>query len=196
VEDARRSGHIATATCHEVRVPLDPESRARYADAEPSHRFRIAAEARRRTPSCAILDEHPTRPALVLGVYLDQLKRLAEEIDAPLITGETPTATRDALYAKFRAGELRCLVLSRVGSFAIDLPTASLAIEVSGSFGSRQEEAQRLGRVLRPKEEAARFVTIVARDTVEQDTALRRQRFLVEQGYRYEIEDLGMATPP
>ncbi|MBL9086201.1 MAG: DEAD/DEAH box helicase [Planctomycetia bacterium] len=186
-----RSGHIATATCHEVRVPLDPDARARYADAEPSHRFRIAAEAPSKDAVVRrILDEHPTRPALVLGVYLDQLKRLAEEIGAPLITGETPTATRDALYAKFRAGEVRCLVLSRVGSFAIDLPTASLAIEVSGSFGSRQEEAQRLGRVLRPKEEAARFVTIVARDTVEQDTALRRQRFLVEQGYRYEIEDL------
>jgi DNA excision repair protein ERCC-3 len=191
-----RTGHIATATCHEVRVAVDPVTRAAYAEAEPAHRFRIAAECPAKDAVVArILAEHPTRPTLVLGVYLDQLRRLATAIDAPLITGETPAATREALYDRFRKGEVRCLVLSRVGSFAIDLPTASLAIEVSGTFGSRQEEAQRLGRVLRPKEDEARFVTIVARDTVEQDAALRRQRFLVEQGYRYEIEDLAVEPP-
>jgi len=190
-----RTGHIATATCHEVRVPLDPTSRALYADAEPAQRFRIAAESPAKDQVVKrIVAEHPTRPTLVLGVYLDQLRRLADVLGAPLITGETTAAARDVLYARFRKGEIPCLVLSRVGSFAIDLPSASLAIEVSGTFGSRQEEAQRLGRVLRPKEDEARFVTVVARDTVEQDAALRRQRFLVEQGYRYEIEDL-LASP-
>jgi DNA excision repair protein ERCC-3 len=186
-----RQSHIASAECREVRVPLDPTSRALYAQAEPVQRFRIAAESPAKDDAVkAVLAQNPTRQALVLGVYVEQLQRLAAALGAPLITGETPAAKREVLYDAFRRGELRCLVLSRVGSFALDLPTASLAIEVSGTYGSRQEEAQRLGRILRPKEEVALFVTVVARDTVEQDMAHRRQRFLAEQGYRYEVHDL------
>ena len=192
-----RSGHIAEAECREVRVPLDDATRAAYAEAEPTRRFRIAAEAPSKDDEVArLVAAHPDRPALVLGTYVDQLARLAKRLDAPLVTGETTTPARAALYERFRRGEVRCLVLSRVGSFALDLPTASLAVEVSGTFGSRQEEAQRLGRVLRPKDHRALFVTVVSRDTVEQDAALRRQRFLVEQGYRYDIDDRRPETAP
>jgi DNA excision repair protein ERCC-3 len=186
-----RTQFIATAECREIRVPMDPTSRIKYAEAEPALRFRIAAEAPSKDAVVRrVLEDHPDRPALILGVYIDQLKRLAVELDAPLVTGETPTPTRESLYDRFRRGEISRLVMSRVGSFALDLPTASLAIEVSGTYGSRQEEAQRLGRILRPKAETALFITVVSRDSIEQDAALRRQRFLVEQGYRYEVEDI------
>ncbi len=192
-----RQSHIASAECREVRVPLDATTRALYAQAEPTQRFRIAAEAPAKDEVVrGILAKHPTRPALVMGVYVRQLERLAAALGAPLVTGATPAAKREALYESFRKGEVRCLVLSRVGSFALDLPAASLAVEVSGTYGSRQEEAQRLGRILRPKEETALFITVVARDTVEQDLAHRRQRFLAEQGYRYEVEDLAVGSRP
>jgi DNA excision repair protein ERCC-3 len=158
-------------------------------------RFRVAASSLAKDGTVrALLDRHPDRPALVLGVYLEQLRRLAEALGAPLVTGETAEPVRERLYDAFRRGEVRCLVLSRVGSFALDLPTASLAIEVSGTFGSRQEEAQRLGRLLRPKAATALFYTVVSTDTVEQDLALRRQRFLAEQGYRYRVEEHGSAV--
>jgi DNA excision repair protein ERCC-3 len=185
-----RQRFVAQAECHEVRVPMDAATRSAYADAEKSERFRVAAEAPCKDDVVIdLLARHPERPALVLGIYLTQLRRLAQRLDAPLITGDTPPDQRDALYQRFREGAVKRLVLSRVGSFAVDLPTASLAVEVSGTFGSRQEEAQRLGRILRPKDEPALFFTIVAKDTVEQDCALRRQRFLTEQGYRYAIVD-------
>lgn len=185
---------IAGAECVEVRVPPDSTTKEAYASAAPTERFRIAASAPSKDPAVkALLDRHPERPALVLGVYLDQLHRLSAALEAPLVTGETSTAKRETLYDQFRKGEVKRLVLSRVGSFAIDLPTASLAVEVSGTFGSRQEEAQRLGRLLRPKADGAVFYTVVSQDTVEQDAALRRQRFLAEQGYRYRVEEAAPA---
>ncbi len=188
---------IAGAECVEVRVPPDAATKERYASAELADRFRIAASAPSKDEVVRmLLARHPDRPALVLGIYLDQLHRLAAALDAPLVTGETSTAKREELYDAFRKGEVKRLILSRVGSFAIDLPTASLAIEVSGSFGSRQEEAQRLGRILRPKAGGAVFYTVVAQDTIEQDAALRRQRFLAEQGYRYRVEEAAPSGAP
>ncbi len=188
---------IAGVDCCEVRVPLDPFTRARYSNADLNQRFRIAASSPAKDAVVAdILARHPDRPALVLGVYVDQLERLAAELDCPLVTGETPNAKREVLYTAFRNGTLKRLVLSRVGSLALDLPSASLAIEVSGTFGSRQEEAQRVGRLLRPKDDVALFFTVVSTDTSEQDAALRRQRFLAEQGYRYTVEDVGAPVVP
>ncbi len=191
-----RQEFIAEAECAEVRVAMDDVARGLYASADPTERFRIASENPMKIEAVrALRERHPGRPALVLGVYVDQLKKLAAALDAPLITGETPQVVRERLYAGFRAGEVPTLVLSRVGSFALDLPNASLAIEVSGTWGSRQEEAQRLGRVLRPKDDVALFYTVVSKDTIEVDVALRRQRFLAEQGYRYRIEDWTQPEP-
>jgi DNA excision repair protein ERCC-3 len=187
-------GWIASAACTEVRVPLPGDLRMPYALAEARERFRIASE----NPAKAdvvrrILARHPGHPALVIGLYLDQVKTLAEHLDVPLLTGSTPQRTRDRLYADFRAGRVPVLAVSKVANFAVDLPDASLAVQVSGTFGSRQEEAQRLGRILRPKpgENQAHFYTLVSRDTVEQEYALRRQLFLCEQGYAYRIVDDG-----
>ena len=188
---------IAGVECCEVRVPLDPFTRARYANADLNQRFRIAASNPAKDAVVAeLLARTPDRPALILGVYVDQLERLAATLQCPVITGDTPTAKREVLYTAFRKGELKRLVLSRVGSLALDLPSASLAIEVSGTFGSRQEEAQRVGRILRPKDDVALFFTVVSTDTTEQDAALRRQRFLAEQGYRYTVEEIGAAVAP
>jgi len=198
-KDLERRCFIAGATCRETRVELSSDVRRAYSEAEPRMRFRIAASSPAKDAVVrTLLEAHAGRSSLVLGVYLDQLRRVAKAIDAPLICGETPPQERTRLYDRFRAGELRTLVMSRVGSFAIDLPNASVAIEISGTYGSRQEEAQRLGRILRPKKETAWFHTVVSRDTVEQDFALRRQRFLAEQGYRYEVRDAeptGTAVP-
>lgn len=187
-----REGWIATAVCTEVRVPLAEDLRMPYAVAEQRNKFRIASE----NPDKAqvvrdILARHPGEPALIIGMYVDQLEVLANEMMAPLITGTTPQAKRDILFERFRGGRLPALVVSKVANFAIDLPDASLAIQVSGTFGSRQEEAQRLGRVLRPKpgDNQAHFYSIVTADTVEQDFALKRQLFLCEQGYEYQIAD-------
>jgi DNA excision repair protein ERCC-3 len=189
-----RQGWIAKAACTEIRLPLDEERRMQYALAEARDQFRVAAENPAKTAAVErILARHPGEPALVLGMYVDQLRALAGAIGVPVITGSTPQRERDGLYARFRAGELPVLAVSKVANFAIDLPDASLAIQVSGTFGSRQEEAQRLGRILRPKagENQAHFYTVVSRDTVEQDFALRRQLFLCEQGYTYDIRDEG-----
>ncbi len=184
-----RASWIAEAECVEVRVPASPADRVELSKVEPAERFRVAASSATKDATVrALVERHRHQPTLVLGVYLDALRRVAAELGAPLVCGDTPPARRQELYDAFRKGELRTLVLSRVGSFAIDLPSASVAIEVSGTFGSRQEEAQRLGRVLRPKDETAYFYTVVLADTVEQDAALRRQRFLAEQGYRYRVE--------
>jgi DNA excision repair protein ERCC-3 len=188
LEDA---GWIAGAECAEVRVPFaDEDARMQYALADPRERFRLASANPSKTPVVrALLDRHRGRQALVLATYVGQLRALAAELGAPIVTGQTPHAERSQLYERFRAGELPVLCVSKVANFALDLPSAGVAIEVSGTFGSRQEEAQRLGRLLRPKpgDNRAWFYTLVTRDSVEQDAAHRRQRFLAEQGYRYTV---------
>ncbi|HXF68424.1 MAG TPA: DNA repair helicase XPB [Thermoflexus sp.] len=183
-------GWIAAAECHEIRVPMEPEDRLRYATAEESERYRLAATNRAKERVVRqLLEKHREDSVLIIGQYLDQLERIARAIHVPLITGRTPVAERERLFDQLRRGEIRRLVISRVGNFAIDLPDANVLIQVSGTFGSRQEEAQRLGRILRPKRNGvlAHFYTLVTRDTVDQDYAARRQLFLIEQGYRYEI---------
>ena len=191
-KDIEAQGYIAPADCVEVRVTLPEAERMVYAIAEPDERYRLASC----TPSKervvqTLVDRHTGEPTLVIGQYLDQLDTLAGRLDAPLITGETPVAQRQKLFAGFRAGEIPLLVVSKVANFSIDLPEASVAIQVSGTFGSRQEEAQRLGRLLRPKGDGrtAHFYSVVSRDTVDADFAAHRQRFLAEQGYAYRIVD-------
>ncbi|MBI4816212.1 MAG: helicase-associated domain-containing protein [Deltaproteobacteria bacterium] len=181
-------GYIAEASCSEVRVELSTSRRVEYALANRRDKFRIAAENPLKEEVVAeLLVEHSGEPALVIGQYIDQLERVSKFLDRPLITGSTPQAERERLFDRFRRGEERVLVVSKVANFAIDLPDASLLIQVSGTYGSRQEEAQRLGRILRPKARPATFYTIVSRDTVEQEFARKRQMFLVEQGYGYQI---------
>ncbi|GMV43517.1 MAG: helicase [Myxococcales bacterium] len=187
-----RQGWIARATCSEVRVPMAPELGRQYAAAPERLRFRVASENPRKLPVVsALLARHPDAQALIIGTYVDQLQAVAHALRAPLLTGDTPQRKRAELYDAFREGREQRLVVSKVANFAIDLPDASLAIQISGTFGSRQEEAQRLGRLLRPKkgENQAHFYSLVSRDTVEQDLAHHRQLFLVEQGYDYRIED-------
>jgi DNA excision repair protein ERCC-3 len=191
-KDIESQGWIAPADCVEVRVSLPEGERLAYATAEPEERYRLAASTFAKTRVAEqLVDKHRGEPTLVIGQYLDQLDGLAERLDAPIITGETTVAVRQKLYQAFRVGEIRLLVVSKVANFSIDLPEASVAIQVSGTFGSRQEEAQRLGRVLRPKGDGrtAHFYTVVARDTVDADFAAHRQRFLAEQGYAYRIVD-------
>ena len=186
-------GWIAEARCVEVRVPLPRSMAFDYADAEDRQRHRLAATNPGKLAAIQrIVARHPDEPTLIIGMYLDQLSTLSSALGAPLITGQTRQAERDALFAAFRSGEERLLVLSRVGNFSVDLPDARVAIQVSGSWGSRQEEAQRLGRVLRPKRDArgAWFYSVVSQHTVEEDFSARRQRFLAEQGYQYRIEVL------
>ncbi|MBK8470302.1 MAG: DEAD/DEAH box helicase [Actinomycetales bacterium] len=191
-KDIEAQGWIAPADCVEVRVTLTESERMAYAVAEPDERYRLASctPAKDRVVE-QLVERHTGEPTLVIGQYLDQLATLAERLDAPIITGATPVAERQRLYGAFRAGELGLLVVSKVANFSIDLPEASVAIQVSGTFGSRQEEAQRLGRVLRPKVDGrtAHFYTVVSRDTVDADFAAHRQRFLAEQGYAYRIID-------
>jgi DNA excision repair protein ERCC-3 len=184
---------IAAAACTELRVPMSAERRLTYALAERRAQFRIAAENPVKLAQVeAILERHPGGRVLVIGEYIRQLAEVSQRLAAPLISGGTPQDERERLYERFRRGDLRCLVLSRVGNFAIDLPDADLLVQVSGLFGSRQEEAQRLGRVLRPKADgrAARFYTLVSRDTREENFAHHRQLFLTEQGYSYHVEIL------
>ncbi len=185
-------GYISPATCIEVRVDLPPEERLEYAAATDEDRYRLAASAPAKIDAVrAIIARHPDEQILVIGQYLDQLQVLADALQAPQITGATSVDDRETLYNEFRAGTIKVLVVSKVANFSVDLPEASVAIQVSGSFGSRQEEAQRLGRLLRPKTSghSATFYTLVARDTVDQDFAQNRQRFLAEQGYGYAIVD-------
>ncbi len=187
-----RKGWIAEATCREVRVKMDAELKRRYAVSGARQRFRLAAENPAKTDLIdRILGHHDDDKILVIGQYLDQLERVARHLDAPIITGRTPKADRLELYGRFRDGDLRVLVVSKVGNFAVDLPAASVIVQISGTFGSRQEEAQRLGRVLRPKEDGRRavFYSLVSDETVEQDFGQHRQLFLTEQGYAYEILD-------
>ena len=188
-KELEMAGYIATAECIEVRVDMDAEERMLYATAQPRDRYRIAAQAAAKLRAVdKILARHP-KQALIIGGYVDQLKELGAHLDAPVIDGSTSTAKRERLFQQFRDGTLPVLVVSKVANFSIDLPEAALAIQVSGTFGSRQEEAQRLGRLLRPKEEEALFYSLVTRDSLDADYAVHRQRFLAEQGYAYRLID-------
>ena len=185
-------GWIAPAVCTEVRVGLHDDARMEYALADPQHRYRLAASTPRKTEVVRRLVEHHRGDrVLVIGQFVEQLRQIAAELDAPIITGQTAQKVRDARFEAFRTGAIPVLVVSKVANFSIDLPEANVAIQVSGTFGSRQEEAQRLGRVMRPKHDGgqASFYTIVTRDTVDQTFAANRQRFLAEQGYDYRIID-------
>jgi DNA excision repair protein ERCC-3 len=185
-----KQGFVAEAVCYEVRVPLSPSNRVDYENADENEKFRLASENPIKLDVVqTLVARHADEQMLIIGTYLSQLKRLARDVDAPLITGETPQRERDVLFGKFRRGEIKRLVVSKVANFAIDLPDASVAIQVSGSFGSRQEEAQRLGRILRPKDRQAHFYTVISADSKEQEFAMKRQLFLTEQGYRYHIEE-------
>ncbi|MEU5911281.1 DNA repair helicase XPB [Micromonospora sp. NPDC047527] len=191
-KDIESQGWIAPAQCTEVRVTLTDAERMSYATAEAEERYRMAATARTKLPVVkALVDRHPDDQVLVIGAYIDQLHQLGEYLDAPIIQGSTTNKERERLFDAFRTGEIRTLVISKVGNFSIDLPEAAVAIQVSGTFGSRQEEAQRLGRVLRPKADGrqAHFYTVVSRDTIDTEYAAHRQRFLAEQGYAYTIVD-------
>ena len=185
-------GWIAEASCTEVRVAMPEPMRMDYAVAEWRDKYRIASENPAKEDVVAqLLERYPDSRVLIIGQYLKQLRQLRKRFDIPLITGQTSNAEREKLYNQFRTGEVRSLILSKVGNFALDLPDANVLIQVSGTFGSRQEEAQRLGRILRPKTngEVAHFYTLVTRDTREQDFAHHRQLFLTEQGYSYQIAD-------
>ncbi|SEK20348.1 DNA repair helicase XPB [Streptacidiphilus jiangxiensis] len=191
-KEIEAQGYIAPADCCEVRVTLTDHERLAYATAEPEERYRFCATtATKRRVTQALVEKHRGTPTLVIGQYIDQLDELGEALDAPVIKGETTNAQREKLFDAFREGEISVLVVSKVANFSIDLPEATVAIQVSGTFGSRQEEAQRLGRVLRPKADGhmAHFYSVVARDTIDQDFAAHRQRFLAEQGYAYRIVD-------
>jgi DNA excision repair protein ERCC-3 len=185
-------GFIAEARCCEVRVELDPALKPSYNSADARRKFRISSENPRKTGVIArLLERHAGGRILIIGQYIDQLNGLARHFKLPLITGKTPNDERETLYAAFRAGEKPVLIVSKVGNFAVDLPDAEVLIQVSGTFGSRQEEAQRLGRVLRPKSDGrgASFYAVVTHATRDQDFAQKRQLFLAEQGYSYEIID-------
>jgi DNA excision repair protein ERCC-3 len=191
-KDIEAQGWIAPAECTEVRVTLTEAERMAYAVTDTDDRYRVAATARTKLPVVrALLERHAGDQTLVIGGYLDQLEQLGEYLDAPIVQGSTTNRERERLFDAFRAGTLRTLVVSKVGNFSIDLPEAAVAIQVSGTFGSRQEEAQRLGRVLRPKADGrqAHFYTVVSRDTIDTEYAAHRQRFLAEQGYAYTIVD-------
>jgi DNA excision repair protein ERCC-3 len=200
--DIEQQGWIAPAECVEVRVTLTEAERMGYAVADTEERYRVASTARTKLNVVkAILDRHPGEPTLVIGAYLDQLDELGEALGCPVIQGSTKVREREALFDAFRRGEVPRLVVSKVANFSVDLPEATLAVQVSGTFGSRQEEAQRLGRLLRPKVDGrqAWFYSVVSRDTVDTEYAAHRQRFLAEQGYAYRIVDaddlLGPAIP-
>ncbi|KIA66294.1 DNA repair helicase XPB [Nocardia vulneris] len=191
-KDIEAQGWIAPADCVEVRVTLTDAERMAYATAEPEERYKLCSTAHTKIPVVqSILAKHADAPTLVIGAYLDQLDELGAALNAPVIQGSTKTKEREELFEAFRQGEVPVLVVSKVANFSIDLPEASVAVQVSGTFGSRQEEAQRLGRLLRPKHDGgqAHFYSVVARDTLDAEYAAHRQRFLAEQGYAYRITD-------
>ncbi|QGS34121.1 helicase [Corynebacterium xerosis] len=191
-KDIEAQGWIAPADCVEIRVTLTDSERMVYATAEAADRYRLAATSPTKIPVVEkLLARHPGEPTLVIGAYLDQLEELGRALDAPVIDGKTPNKKREELFDAFRSGDLTTLVVSKVANFSIDLPEAAVAVQVSGTFGSRQEEAQRLGRLLRPKKDGggAIFYSVVARDTLDTEYAAHRQRFLAEQGYAYRIAD-------
>jgi DNA excision repair protein ERCC-3 len=191
-KEIEAQGYIAPAACFEVRIDLPDEERMNYAISSQEDRYRIAATSPTRIPVIKqLMKKHAGEPTLVIGQYLDQIHEVSAALQVPEITGETPVDERERLFEQFRTGEITTLVVSKVANFSVDLPEASVAIQISGSYGSRQEEAQRLGRLLRPKADgrSASFYTLISRDTVDQDFAQNRQRFLAEQGYSYEIID-------
>ena len=192
-KEIEAEGYIAPAECFEIRVDLPEQERLDYAIAEQEDRYRMAATSETKIPVIhKLLAKHKGEPTLIIGQYLDQIDEVANLLHIPKITGETPVNERERLFQAFRDGSQPTLVVSKVANFSVDLPEASVAIQISGSYGSRQEEAQRLGRLLRPKADGrtASFYTIIARDTVDQDFAQNRQRFLAEQGYSYQILDV------
>ena len=191
-KDIERQGFISPAECFEIRVDLPYDDRMAYASASDEDRYRIAASAPAKFDVVrALVRKHADERILIIGQYLDQIDEIATELGVPKLTGQTPVAEREELFEAFRNGDARVLVVSKVANFSVDLPDASVAIQISGSYGSRQEEAQRLGRLLRPSSTGvtASFYTLVSRDTVDQDFAQNRQRFLAEQGYAYSILD-------
>ena len=191
-KELEMAGYIATAECVEVRTTLSEEERLTYATAETRERYRLAACSRGKLHAVdTLLAQHAGQQTLIIGAYVDQLEEIAAHIDAPLVDGKTTTKKREQAFQAFRDGDISTLVVSKVANFSIDLPEAAVAIQVSGTFGSRQEEAQRLGRLLRPKQDGAEavFYTIVARDTLDAEYAVHRQRFLAEQGYAYRLID-------
>ncbi|MCB0156271.1 MAG: DEAD/DEAH box helicase [Anaerolineae bacterium] len=190
-KDLERQGWIATADVVEIRAPLPDDYRLTYAMADPRQKYRVAAES---PAKFEVLDEllakHPDDHVLIIGMYLDQLQEVEARYGYPIITGKTPVGKRRELYHQFKEGDLKRLIISKVGNFAVDLPNANVMVQISGTFGSRQEEAQRLGRILRPKENGnflAHFYTIVSKDTQDQEFGANRQLFLTEQGYQYTI---------
>jgi DNA excision repair protein ERCC-3 len=197
-KEIEAQGYIAPADCVEVRVTLTDHERLTYATAEQEDKYRTCATtATKKNVVIALAKQHEDDQVLIIGQYISQIDEIAAELAVPIIKGDTPVKEREELYGKFRSGEIKCLVVSKVANFSIDLPEASIAIQVSGTFGSRQEEAQRLGRILRPKADGrgARFYSLVARDTIDQDFAQNRQRFLAEQGYSYRIIDADEVLP-
>lgn len=188
-KDLEQSGWIASAECVEIRIGLPQEDQISYAVAGKRGKYRIASENRLKLDIMKkLVARHSGESIIVIGQYLSQLQSAAEVLNAPLINGQTPTALREELYSRFKAGEVKIIVVSKVANFAIDLPDASVAIQISGTFGSRQEEAQRLGRILRPKEQKAFFYSLISDGTVEETFAANRQKFLIEQGYKYSLE--------
>ena len=191
-KDIEAQGYIAPADCVEVRVTLPDHERMAYSLAEPEERYRMASTTQFKNRVVEkLVENHPDDHILIIGQYIDQIEEISEHLGVPIITGKTPVKERERLFESFRSGETPVLVVSKVANFSVDLPEAGVAIQVSGTFGSRQEEAQRLGRVLRPKgdKRTAHFYTVVTRDTVDADFAAHRQRFLAEQGYAYRIVD-------
>jgi DNA excision repair protein ERCC-3 len=187
-----REGWIATAVCTEIRVFMDEETKRAYLASPQRQKFRIASENRRKAQVLKkILARHQGEPTLVIGQYIHQLEAMADQLGLPVISGRVRQKEREALYEAFKQGQVPVLLVSKVANFAVDLPQASVAVQLSGSFGSRQEEAQRLGRILRPKKggNQAFFYTLVTHNSEEQTFAAKRQLFLVEQGYRYRIQD-------
>ncbi|QQO10178.1 DNA repair helicase XPB [Breznakiella homolactica] len=188
-KDLETKGWIAEALCTEIRLDMPEDLRIPYAVAPQREKYRLASEnPLKEIIVRELIENHPQDYILVIGQYISQLESLAKMLGAPLITGKTPNAKREEIYRAFKSGQIRIIVVSKVANFAIDLPDASMAIQISGSFGSRQEEAQRLGRILRPKGRNSYFYTVVSRYTVEEEFAANRQKFLAEQGYKYSIQ--------
>jgi DNA excision repair protein ERCC-3 len=188
-KDLENKGWIAGAFCIEIRIDLPEDQKIPYAVASHREKYRIASENQLKNEAVLqLVENHREDQILVIGQYISQLESLARLLSVPIITGKTPNSERERIYSAFKKGEVRIIVVSKVANFAIDLPDASMAIQVSGSFGSRQEEAQRLGRILRPKGRNSWFYTLVSRYTVEEDFAANRQQFLAEQGYKYSIQ--------
>ncbi|MCR5046453.1 MAG: DEAD/DEAH box helicase, partial [Treponema sp.] len=187
-KELEKTGFIASAECVELRVDLPVPLEMEYAIASPREKHKIAATNPVKIQAAKkLVEKNPEDKILIIGQYLDQLKEMADLLEVPIITGKTPNAEREKIYGDFKSGKIRVLVVSKVANFAVDLPDASMAIQLSGTFGSRQEEAQRLGRILRPKERVSKFWTIITRKTSDEDFGSNRQKFLAEQGYSYRI---------